>query len=85
MIMVPPSTAEANNYFYLPFLGCYINGSLLGLGMYAWYWSSSAEPRKEGIHINAYYLAFEKGSIGVVSYIRQNGNIAQPFSDFGDN
>ena len=39
-----PSAADAGNYFYLPALGTYYNGSLNHVGIYGYYWSSSAIP-----------------------------------------
>ncbi len=39
-----PSAADAGNYFYLPALGYYTSGTLLGVGDYGFYWSSSADP-----------------------------------------
>lgn len=78
-----PSATDANNYFYLPALGSYGSGYLVDVGSYSCYWSSSAEPRKIGINIDAYYLAFSKTGIGVVSYRREFGFTAQPFTDFG--
>ena len=78
-----PSATDANNYFYLPALGSYGSGYLVDVGSYSCYWSSSAEPRKIGINIDAYYLAFSKTGIGVASYRREFGFTAQPFTDFG--
>ena len=39
-----PSTADAGNYFYLPALGTYYSGNLNHVGLYGYYWSSSAIP-----------------------------------------
>ena len=39
-----PSAADAGNYFFLPALGTYYNGSLNHIGIYGYYWSSSADP-----------------------------------------
>ena len=51
----PPSAADANNYFYLPALGCYYSGQLYYVGRESFYWSSSASPRHSD---GAYTLRF---------------------------
>ena len=57
-----PSAADANNYFYLPALGYYVNGQLAHIGSGGYYWSSSAHPWT----INrTYYLYFYSGYVGV--------------------
>ena len=58
----PPEVANANNYFYLPAMGYYREGSMLLLGSEAYYWSSTANPlsRKD-----AYYLTFTSSYISV--------------------
>ena len=69
-----PSAADASNYFYLPVLGCYSFGQLLGHGFLlsdgGFYWSSSAEPTGSGY---AYYLYFSFTRVGVYGLIRYNG------------
>ena len=57
-----PSAADANNYFYLPALGCYYSGQLNNVGNFGLYWSSSAHPGLSGY---AYYLSFTFGYINV--------------------
>ena len=57
-----PSAADANNYFYLPALGCYYSGQLNNVGNFGFYWSSSAHPGLSGY---AYYLSFTFGYINV--------------------
>nr|WP_314519561.1 hypothetical protein [uncultured Prevotella sp.] len=37
-----PSAADASKYFYLPTLGFYMEGRLMFVGQYGYYWSSSA-------------------------------------------
>ena len=58
----PPSTADANNYFYLPALGRYRIGWLYHVGLQGYYWSSSAHPGNSTL---AYYLGFESGHANV--------------------
>ena len=43
-----PSAADANKYFYLPFLGCFGNGYQSVVGNIGAYWSSSADPFDRG-------------------------------------
>ena len=38
-----PSAADAGNYFYLPTLGSYDSGKLNYVGLFGYYWSSSAD------------------------------------------
>ena len=57
-----PDVADAENYFYLPALGYYVNGKLFNVGTYGYYWSSSAYP---GYRRVAYSLQFSSGNIGV--------------------
>ena len=49
-----PSAAAAGNYFYLPALGLYEDGQLIGFASIGNYWSSSAYPWDRG---NAYLLS----------------------------
>ena len=66
-----PSAADAGKYFYLPALGNYNTGYLIGVGYYGYYWSSSAGPLYFN---NAYGLGFNSGSVNVFStYDRVNG------------
>ena len=51
-----PSAADANNYFYLPALGDYLQNKLINVGSHGAYWSSSASPEHNYI---AYHLAFD--------------------------
>ena len=60
-----PSTADTNNYFYLPALGEYASGYLYDVPYVGYYWSSSADPRDSD---SAYYLEFHSGSVRVVRY-----------------
>ena len=57
-----PSAADANNYFYLPALGCYYSGRLGDMGYYGYYWSSSANPWDSD---SSYNLTFNSGSVNV--------------------
>ena len=67
-----PSAAYANNYFYLPALGAYVNGLLLSLGLHGTgvYWSSSAYPNNNS---SAFYLHFDNSGIGVGYNFREYG------------
>ena len=70
-----PSAADANKYFYLPALGYYSFGKLLGVGSSGYYWSSSAQPWGNG----AYYLLINSGSVIVKYYYRYDGYRAEAF------
>ena len=57
-----PDAADAGNYFYLPALGRYSSGQLYAVGIYGYYWSSSAYPWSK---YNAYYVNFNGSGIGI--------------------
>ena len=59
-----PSAADAGNYFYLPALGWYKSGQLYNVGLFSYYWSSSADPSRSGY---AYGLGFNSGYV-IVDY-----------------
>ena len=65
-----PSAADANNYFYLPALGCYDSGQLNLVGGRGIYWSSSATPWDSGL---AYGLNFTSGFVLVYNLSRSYG------------
>ena len=65
-----PDAADANNYFYLPALGCYHSGQLNSVGVVGYYWSSSGYPWHS---IEAYALNFIGGYVGVDGYICDYG------------
>ena len=65
-----PSAAAANNYFYMPALGYYDFGQLSNIGIYGYYWSSSAYPLG---NLMAYHLRFDSGSVYVYSSRRYGG------------
>ena len=65
-----PSAADAGNYFYLPSLGYYYDGSQYNTGGSGHYWSSSAYPGDSG---GAYYLRFDSGSVYVSYNLRGYG------------
>ena len=56
-----PSAADANKYFYLPALGMYHSGQLVGVGTNGRYWSSSAQPWTN----SAFYLGFRIGYVNI--------------------
>ena len=64
-----PDAADAGNYFYLPALGIYVNGKLIGIGYVGYYWSSSASSWGN----NAYRLHFVNGTVTVDGNYRYNG------------
>ena len=76
----PPSATEASNYFYLPALGYYFYGLLIGVGHDGYYWSSTAE----SMGGNGCYLEFTNSSISTGYVSRDHGYRAQKFSDFGE-
>ena len=79
-----PAIATMANYFYLPALAWYSNGSLGTIGSWGYYWTSSA--KTDWDTDDAYVLDFYKNDVGVSNVaFRKSGYIAQPFSDFGDN
>ena len=71
-----PSAADANNYFYLPALGCYDSGLLHLVGLYGYFWSSSTYSFHSGA---AYILNFNSGYVGVYYYNRNLGFRAEAF------
>ena len=77
-----PSAAEANNYFYLPALGYYLNGQLTNVGGDSYYWLSTS------LHYNsalAVFLYFFSDRIYLHYDFREYGFRAEAFTDFGDN
>ena len=65
-----PSTADANNYFYLPALGNYTSGQLNYVGNYGYYWSSSVYPWSSD---GAYFLGFTSSNVAVGNANRRGG------------
>ena len=72
----PPSPADAGNYFYLPALGDYYQGSLRGVGSYGNYWSSSAIP--SSTH-DAYFLNFGSNFLVISNHNSEVGDRAETF------
>ena len=70
-----PDAADADNYFYLPALGCYNSGQLYVVGRYGNYWSSSAYPWASKF---AYYLGFYSGNVSVGNGGRVSGFRVEP-------
>ena len=66
-----PPVADANNYFYLPALGGYTNGTF-DVGTNGVYWSSSAEPSND-YGLRAYYLGVAGTGINVSTFYRERG------------
>ena len=77
-----PSASDIGDYFYLPALGLYNYGMLIGVGGIGQYWSSSAHPSASN---KAYYITFGSSSVSVTINGSELGYRVQPFSDFGDN
>ena len=65
-----PSTANANNYFYLPALGNYYTGLPSYVGNYGYYWSSSVYPWSSD---GAYFLGFTSSNVAVGNANRGGG------------
>ena len=65
-----PSAADASKYFYMPALGEYTNGQLIGVGFYGSGWSSSANPSNSSA---AYVYSFSSSSVFVSSGSRNGG------------
>ena len=63
--------SNLNDYFYLPALGYYyIGGALNGVGIYAYYWSSTPYPSSTN---NAYILDFTSSEVKVNHISREYG------------
>ena len=65
-----PSAADASKYFYMPALGEYTNGQLIGVGFYGSGWSSSAAPSNSSA---AYTYSFNSSFVFVSSGSRNGG------------
>lgn len=72
----PIGAADQSDYFYLPALGNYASASLINVGNYGIFWSSSAKPGGSGL---AYYLVFDSGSVGIGYGYRGSGLSVVPF------
>ena len=70
-----PSAADASNYFYLPALGYYKDGLLIGISNYGYYWSSSANAWNSD---HAYQLKFGSYNVSVYGYTRDWGFRVEP-------
>ena len=70
------STADANNYFYMPALGNYFSGQLYSVGDTGYYWLSSAYPWN---YYAVYFLFFNSGGVYVYYNSRQFGFRAEAF------
>lgn len=85
-----PPISDMSQYFYLPALGYYFNGSLNDVGGTGNYYSSSAFASKiqyaEPKNLFAWELRFYKDFTEVTSrgYRTSSAFIAQKFSDFGE-
>ena len=69
-----PDAADANNYFYLPALGCYVSDQLYNVGGNGYYWSSSADPWGSR---SAYFLYFYSGNVNLIYNSRYYGYRAE--------
>ena len=70
-----PDAADANNYFYLPALGCNDLGWLSSVGTTGYYWLSSADP---GYSNTACSLGFSSGGVMVGYNSRSLGCRVEP-------
>ena len=71
-----PSAADAGNYFYLPALGHYNSGHLYDVGVYGYYWSSSAYPSSSSG--SAFYLEFTNAGVRVYTGHSYHGKRVEP-------
>lgn len=72
-----PSASEIGDYFFLPSLGYYHNGSTTFLGSGGGYWSSTGDPRDKD---SAYCLIFGDVSMSTKGgYLRSLGYRVQVF------
>ena len=76
-----PNAAEQADYFYLPALGSYDNGTFLGCGRSGGYWSSTAAPT--GGNGNAWLMSISKDYLDMHDFAsyRRGGVIAAPFKN----
>ena len=70
-------TSKINDYFFLPALGNYDNGSLQSFTSVGLYWSSSTV--SDGDPMMAYSMFFSPGSVTLQRTDRSHGCVAQPF------
>ena len=78
---IPPSASEADQFFYLPCLGCYLpprnNARLAFLGEFGFYWSSTA---RAGIDLDACLINFGNSDVAVTFFTdRTHGFPTLPF------
>ena len=66
-----PSTADINNYFYLPSFSTYLYGWRANIGLNGLYWSSSAHPR---FNDRAYAMGIDHNAVLVTDYVRYYGH-----------
>ena len=64
------------DYFFLPTLGSYHNGTLVGVGFYGRYWSTSTIPLNTTY---GFYLEFSKEKVLLTYQFRVVGMYTQPF------
>ena len=70
-------TDDVSDYFFLPALGNYDNGSLQSFTSVGLYWSSSTV--SDGDSMMAYSMFFSPGSVTLQRTDRSHGCVAQPF------
>ena len=70
-----PSASDAGKYFYLPALGYYFSGRLNAVGVFGYYWSSSANSLNSSY---AYYLSFFHIGVNVNHNSRNYGYSVGP-------
>ena len=71
-----PSDTEINDYFFLPALGQYYNGWMLGFGESGFYWSLSANLWGTP---DSYDLYFTPYQIGLFGSSRKTGHLIRTF------
>ena len=70
--VTPGKPSNLNDYFYLPALGTYMDGTLYSVGTFSYYWSSTPYPLESSLS-SAYSLLFYSGYINVEGRSRSYG------------
>lgn len=62
--------SDITNYFYVPFLGRHVNGTINAIGSVGHYWTSNSNIWS---NVQALDLHIDKNQAGIISYTRSNG------------
>lgn len=68
--VVSGKPSDITNYFYVPFLGRYVNGTINAIGSVGHYWTSNSNIWSNG---QALDLHMDNNQTGIISYTRSNG------------